>query len=104
MRTLLKNQMNKMMGKTNLLWLLVDKILLQVNKTSGRSNEEPREQGSLSLSGMSPEDHIIFDEDLDKILQSEKKLSKDARSDALKKYRQAYLNLKCNILLLFKLV
>jgi hypothetical protein len=43
MRMLLKNQMNKMMGKTNLLWLLVDKILLQVmNKTDKAMNQESR--------------------------------------------------------------
>ena len=41
---------------------------------------QPREQGSLSLANMTPEDRKIFDEELEKILLCDKKLSKDARS------------------------
>ena len=68
---------------------------------TGRSNE-PREQGSLSLPHMSLEERAIFEADLQKILQSDTKLSKDARSEALKKCRRAYLIASYNTSVLFK--
>jgi hypothetical protein len=63
---------------------------------------QPREQGSLSLANMTPEDRKIFDEELEKILLCDKKLSKDARSDALKKCRRYHLIMNYNITALYK--